>query len=86
MGDTAVTSSDQLKSIVKNYKAGDTVSFTIYRGGKTQTLSIVLDENNKEREQAMSQLQQSYQNTQQQQSSAQHQQQGGYSWPFGFGW
>ena len=86
VGDTAVTSSDQLKSIVKNYKAGDTVSFTIYRGGKTQTLSIVLDENNKEREQAMSQLQQSYQNTQQQQSSAQHQQQGGYSWPFGFGW
>ena len=86
VGDTAVTSSDQLKSIVKNYKAGDTVSFTVYRGGKTQTLSIVLDENNKEREQAMSQLQQSYQNTQQQQSSAQHQQQGGYSWPFGFGW
>lgn len=83
VGDTAVTSSDQLKSIVKNYKAGDSVTFTIYRDGKNQTVTITLDENNKEREQAMSQLQQSYQNTQQQ--SAQ-QQQGGASWPFGFSW
>ncbi|MEA4955919.1 MAG: trypsin-like peptidase domain-containing protein [Pseudoflavonifractor sp.] len=83
VGDTAVTSSDQLKSIVKNYKAGDTVTFTIYRDGKNQTVTMTLDENNKEREQAMSQLQESYQNTQQQ---SVQQQQGGASWPFGFSW
>lgn len=87
VGDTAVTGSDQLKSIVKNYKAGDSVTFTIYRDGKDQSVTLTLDENNKEREQAMAQLQQSYQNTQQQSSSSQQQQQqSGSSWPFGFGW
>ena len=87
VGDSAVTTSNQLSSAVKNYKAGDTVSFTIYRDQQLQTLEVVLDESNEERGQAMDQLQQSFQESRQQQQQVQQPQQG-YSWPFGgmFGW
>ncbi len=87
VGDSAVTTSNQLSSAVKNYKAGDTVSFTIYRDQQLQTLEVVLDESNVERGQAMDQLQQSFQESRQQQQQVQQPQQG-YSWPFGgmFGW
>ena len=86
VGDTPVTSSKQLSSLVKEYKAGDTVSFTVYRDGQNQTLSITLDENDTERTQAVEELYRSYQESQQQ--SQQQQPQQGYSWPFGglFGW
>ena len=87
VGDSAVTSSNQLSSAVKNYKAGDTVSFTVYRDQQLQTIEITLDESNVERAQAMDELQRSYQESQQQQQQSQ-QSQRGYSWPFGgmFGW
>ena len=86
VGDTPVTSSKQLSSLVKEYKAGDTVSFTVYRDGQNQTLSITLDENDTERAQAVEELYRSYQESQQQAQQQQPQQ--GYSWPFGglFGW
>ena len=86
VGDTPVTSSKQLSSLVKEYTAGDTVSFTVYRDGQNQTLSITLDENDTERAQAVEELYRSYQESQQQ--SQQQQPQQGYSWPFGglFGW
>lgn len=88
---TAVTSSSQLSSAVKNYKAGDTVSFTVYRDKELQTVSVTLDESTVERSQAMDALQQSYRESQQQAQSQQQQQNSnsyGYSWPFGniFGW
>ncbi|MCI9264138.1 MAG: PDZ domain-containing protein [Oscillospiraceae bacterium] len=88
VGDSAVTTSNQLSSAVKNYKAGDTVSFTIYRDQQLQTLEVVLDESNVERGQAMDQLQQSFQESRQQQQQQVQQPQQGYSWPFGgmFGW
>ena len=87
VGDSAVTSSNQLSSAVKNYKAGDTVNFTVYRDQQLQTIEITLDESNVERAQAMDELQKSYQESQQQQQQSQ-QSQRGYSWPFGgmFGW
>ena len=86
VGDSAVTSSSQLSSAVKNYKAGDTVTFTVYRDQQLQTIEVTLDESNVERAQAMDELQRSYQESQQQQQPQQPQQ--GYSWPFGgmFGW
>ena len=70
---------------MKNYKAGDTVTFTLYRSGETLTVDITLDENDMERSQAMQGLQESYNEAQNQQSQ---QQQGNvYSWPFGsFNW
>lgn len=83
--DTTVTSSSQLSSAVKNYKAGDTVTFTVYRDGQTTTVQVTLDEDNQERQEAMNQLQSDYQSQQSQQSQSQ---QGGnyyYNFPFG-GW
>ena len=85
VGEAAVTTSSQLSSAVKNYKAGDTVSFTVYRDKELQTIEVTLDESNMERSQAMDELQQSFQEAQQQQPQ---QPSNGYSnWPFNFfGW
>ena len=82
----AVTSREQLKSAVKNYKAGDTVVFTVFRNGEYLELSITLDEVTKERDEAMAGLQEQYQ--QAQQPTQQQQQSNGFgSWPFNFfGW
>jgi serine protease Do len=88
--DTTVTSSSQLSSAVKNYKAGDTVTFTVYRNGSTLTLTATLDESTTERTEAMEALQESYQQsqsqTQTQNSYSSSNQQRGYSWPFNFGY
>ncbi len=87
---TAVTSASQLSSAVKNYKAGDTVTFTLYRDKELQTVSVTLDESNVQRAADMEELQKSYQESQQQAQQQQQPQGGnyGYSWPFGglFGW
>lgn len=80
--DTTVTSSSQLSSAVKNYKAGDTVTFTVYRDGQTTTVKVTLDEDNQDRQEAMSQLQTDYQS---QQSQSQSQQGGNYYYNFPFG-
>ena len=81
VGDSAVTSSTQLSSAVKNYRAGDQVTFTVYREGQNVTITLTLDEDNQERSEAMNQLQEEY--TQQYQQ--QQQSQGGYyNWPFGW--
>lgn len=83
VGDTQVTSETQLQSAVKEYKAGDTVAFTIYRDGNTSTVNVTLDEDNQERQDAMDQLSEEY--TQQQQSQSQSQQGGNYYYNFPFG-
>lgn len=44
VGDYSVTSFDELKSAVKMYKAGDTVTLSVYRSGETFELSVTLDE------------------------------------------
>ena len=84
VGDTTVSSSDALKSAIKDAKAGDSVTFSIYRDGQTSTITLTLDEDNQDRQDAMEQLQQNY--NQQKQSQSQNQQQGGnyyYNFPFG---
>ena len=82
VGDTTVSSSDALKSAIKDCKAGDSVTFTVYRSGETLTINVVLDEDNQERQDAMNQLSEDYNQQQQQQSQPQ---QGGnyYNFPFG---
>ena len=84
---TAVSNSEGLKNAIKDYKAGDEVTFQVYRDGETVDVTVTLDENDKDREQAMADLQSQYQETQTQQQTTQQQQSGGGSWwPFGFGW
>ena len=78
--ESAVTSSTQLSSAVKNYRAGDTVRFTVYRDGETQTIQVTLDEDNQERSEAMDALYEEYQQSQQQSQQGSG---GYYNWPFG---
>ena len=82
---TAVTSSKQLSSAVKNYRAGDPVTFTVFRDGELVTLQLVLDEDNVQRSEDMAEMQRKYQEQQQSQSSAQQSGNNyGWSWPFGW--
>lgn len=84
VNDTQVTSETQLQSAVKKYKAGESVTFSIYRDGQSTTVNMTLDEDNQARQEAMNQLQQEY--NQQQQSQSQIQQNNDFfGFPFG-GW
>ncbi len=85
VGDTTISSSSQLSDAVKDNKAGDTITFTVYRDGESTTVDVTLDEDNQARQEAMEQLQTEYQ----QQQAQQQPQQGGSGWngyynfPFG---
>ena len=81
VGDSAVNGSEQLKSAVKNYRAGDEVTFTIYRDGEERDITLTLDEDNQARSEAMDQLQEEYSQSQQQQQQYPN---GSYGWPFGW--
>lgn len=85
VNDTEVSSSNQLSSLIKGYKAGDSVSLTIYRNGESQTLSVTLDEDTAERSQAMDELYRDYQESQQQ-TQQQQQQSNPFSWGWPFNW
>ena len=61
-----VQNSDALKAAVQDCKAGDQVTFTVYRDGDSVDVTITLDEDNQTTQEAMSQLQQEYQEQQQQ--------------------
>ena len=79
----AVEGSDSLKSAVQDRKAGDKVTFTVYRDGASTDVTVTLDEDNQTRQEAMDQLQQDY--YEEQQSQQQPQQGGGnFFWPFGW--
>ena len=80
-----VESSDALKSAVQDCKAGEQVTFTVYRDGDTLDVTVTLDEDNQDTQAAMDQLYQEYQEQQQQQSQSQ-QQGGNYYYNFPFGW
>lgn len=88
MGDTNITSMDDLQSANKDYKAGDTTTIVVNRSGQSATLSITFDERTTQNESASQALQdQLDQETQQQTQQQQQQQQGGgygYGWPFGW--
>ena len=81
---TEVSSVSALQEAVKEYKAGDKVTFSVYRDGDTTTVDVTLDEENQEREEAMNQLQQDYYEEQQAQQQQQQQQGGYFQWPFGW--
>lgn len=44
LNDTVVTSSDDLKSALSDYRAGDTVTMQIYRDGENLEISVTFDE------------------------------------------
>ena len=44
LGDTPITTSNELRSARRAYRAGDTTDLTVYRNGETITLSITFDE------------------------------------------
>ena len=79
---TEVADTSALQEAVKDNKAGDTVTFSVYRDGNTVEVPVTLDEENQEREAAMDELYEQYQEQQQ----AQQQPQGGgnFYWPFGW--
>ena len=82
-----VQNSDALKAAVQDCKAGDQVTFTVYRDGDSVDVTITLDEDNQTTQEAMSQLQQEYQEQQQQnQQQSQPQRGGNYYYNFPFGW
>ena len=83
IGDTEVTTANELISAKNEYEVGDTVTLTVYRSGETLTIEVTLEESTPEKEALQEQAQQEYQ----QQQSQQEQQQNSYSydWPFGFG-
>ena len=44
LNDTAITSMNDLSAAKKSYKAGDTVTLTVYRNGEYITLDLTFDE------------------------------------------
>lgn len=87
VGETTVESSDALQAAVKEHKAGDTVTFTLYREGETLTVEVTLDESNLERSEALNELNREYSAAQQESQQQQQPSQGySFSWPFGWGW
>ncbi|MBP3318873.1 MAG: trypsin-like peptidase domain-containing protein [Ruminiclostridium sp.] len=83
IGDTKVTTANELISAKDTYAVGDKVELTVYRGGETLTVTVTLEESTPEKEALQEQAQQEYQ----QKHAQQQQQQNGYSynWPFGYG-
>jgi len=87
----AIASREELKAVVKEHRAGDTVTFSVYRDGETRELSATLDEQDQARDEAMNKLSEDYDNAQrqvQQQQSNQSQRGDAFTWdwPFSFGW
>ena len=85
VGETTVESRSELKDAITNYRAGDTVTFTVYRDGQTLTLQLTLDEDNQERSEAMDALEEEYQASQQQ-TTQQPSSNGNSGYGFGYGW
>ncbi len=83
--DTAVTSAEELKEAVKSHKAGDTVTFSLWRNNETLTVTATLDEYDQKRSEEINELQKSYQEAQQP-ATRQPSSGGSYSWPFSFWW
>ena len=87
-GDAAITSVAGLQDAVKAHKAGDTMTFTVYRDGEITEITVTLDEGNQERAAAMNALAEEYeksQQSQQQQSESYYPGFGfGFGWPFGW--
>ncbi|MPM91105.1 Serine protease Do-like HtrA [bioreactor metagenome] len=80
VGDITVSSTSELIAAKNKYRAGDTVTFTVYRDGQTLKLDVTLDEENN----ANIKMQNEYASEQAKAQQQTQQSQGwGYSWPFG---
>ncbi|MBQ9933426.1 MAG: PDZ domain-containing protein, partial [Ruminiclostridium sp.] len=84
IGDTEVTTANELIAAKNEYAVGDTVELTVYRSGETLTIEVTLEESTPEKEALQEKAQQEYQQKQQQ-SQQQQQNNYSYNWPFGFG-
>ena len=81
---TEVDSVSALQDAVDGYKAGDSLTFTVYRDGASTDVTVTLDEDNQTRQEAMDQLQQDYYEAQQSQQQQSQQGGGNFFWPFGW--
>ena len=79
-----IDSVSALQDAVDGYKAGDSLTFTVYRDGASTDVTVTLDEDNQARQEAMDQLQQDYYEAQQAQQQQQQQGGGNFFWPFGW--
>ena len=79
-----IDSVSALQEAVDGYKAGDSLTFTVYRDGEETTVTVTLDEDNQARQEAMDQLQQDYYQAQQSQQQQSQQGGGNFFWPFGW--
>ncbi|MGN1003483.1 MAG: S1C family serine protease, partial [Oscillospiraceae bacterium] len=87
VGETTVTGSSDLQTAIKNYRAGEKVTFTVYRNGESVELQLTLDEYNQERSDAMDALYEEYNQSQQQtQQNSNGSSGGGFSFNWPFGW
>ena len=85
VGETAVKNTAELQAAVRNHRAGDTVTFAVYREGETVELQLTLDESNQERTEALNALNEEY--SQSQQQTQQQSPSNGYpGYGYGFGW
>lgn len=84
--DAAITSADELKEAVKAHKAGEKVTFTLWRDNETLTVTATLDEYDQARSEAMDGLQKSYQEAQQPAQRQPSTGNGYNTWPFGNFW
>lgn len=84
LNDTEITSSSEFIDALESYKAGDTITLSVYREGEKFDAQVTLDEKSAENVKAqqdyITQLEQEEQEAQQQQ---QRPQSGGSYWPFG---
>ena len=79
-----IDSVSALQDAVDGYKAGDSLTFTVYRDGASTDVTVTLDEDNQARQEAMDQLQQDYYQAQQSQQQQSQQGGGNFFWPFGW--
>ena len=88
VGDTVIASNTELSAAVNTHKAGDAVTFTIFRKGETLTLSVTLGERTAEAVAANEAYQAKRDKEQEEQQAVSPQpqpsqeQEGGYYWPF----
>ncbi len=85
VGESALSSGNDLISALEKYRAGDTITFTIYRNGETFPVEVTLDEKSGESVQAQEKYLEQRQEEEQkaQQDLPQNQPPSGYQiWPF----
>ena len=86
IGETEVTTADELITAKNQYEVGDTVTLTVYRGGEILTVDVTLEESTPEKEALQEKAQQEYREKYQKEQQKQQGNSYGYNWPFIFGY